>query len=100
MPLIEGAATAILSAETDRNSFHRKRSQRQRLSHAKVQWPLAVAHLPALLQQLLHLGVDMEILGVFHQSVSDLVQRLSRQTGINFIRRVVRAAVKRSPITR
>ena len=60
--LVESAATSILSAQADRHSGFHQASERQRFSHAVIHRAFAGAHLSALLQQLLDLGMDVEAL--------------------------------------
>ena len=51
-----------------------ERAERQRFGHAEIQRTLAISHLTPLLQQLLHLGMDVEVFGILHQTVGDFVQ--------------------------
>ena len=74
VPLIEGAAAAVLTAQPNGSALQRQRTEGQRFGHAEVERTLAIAHLAALLQQLLHLGMDVEVFGIFHQAIGDLVQ--------------------------
>src|SRR5664279_1104515 len=98
MALVEGAATAVLSAEPDRRALQCQRSERQRLCHAVVERTLSVTHLVALLEHLLHLGMDVEVLGIMGETVGDALQLGGRKAGIDFIRGVIRAAVIGGPV--
>ena len=62
--LVEGAAAAVLSAEADGRALQGERSEGQRFGHAVVERRLAVAHLVALLEQLLDFRMDVEVLGI------------------------------------
>src|SRR5271166_6825680 len=83
VPLVEGSATAVLPAQANWSALQRERSKGQRLSHAVVQGALTVAHFAALFEQLLHLGMDVEILGVFRQTVGDALQLRRWKSRIN-----------------
>ncbi len=62
MPLVEGAAAAILSAESYRSSGLDQACERQRFRHAVIHRAFTRAHFRALLQQLLDLGMNVKAL--------------------------------------
>ena len=61
--LVEGAALGVLAAEADGRAGLEQRGEGEGLGHAVVDRALAAAHLGALGEQLLDLGVDVEAFG-------------------------------------
>ena len=98
VPLVEGSAAAVLPTQSDRNAFESHRSEGQRLGHAVIERTLAIAHLAPLLEQLLHLGMDVEVFRIFRKRVGDALQLGSRETGVDFVGRIVRPTMKRRPV--
>ena len=55
----------------------RERAEGQRFGHAVVERALAGSHLAALLEQLLHLGMDVEVRGVGGQAFGNALKFVS-----------------------
>ncbi len=100
VPLVEGAAAAVLPAEANGHALRRQRAEGQRLGHTEIQRTLAISHLVPLLQQLLHLGMDVEVFGIFHQAIGDFTNALGGESGIDFVFRLPLAAMERRPVGR
>src|SRR6516162_2825580 len=69
--LVEGTAAAVLAAKADGNALHGERPKCQRFGHPVIERTLTVSHLAALLEKLLHLGVDVEAFRIFRKRVSN-----------------------------
>ena len=69
VPMAEGTPAGVLTADPDRNSGGGKRGVGEILRHAEVNRTLAAAHLAALLEELCHLGMDVEVVGDSRQLV-------------------------------
>ena len=76
--LIEGAAAGVLSAQADVGTGFHQAGKGESLGHAVIHGTLACAHLGALFEQLLHLGVNVEAFGIRGQALGELGQLFRR----------------------
>jgi hypothetical protein len=81
VPLIESGAARVLAAEAHRESLLHQAGKGERLGHAVVERLLAGAHLLALLEQLLHLGMDVETVGIRGQAFGEFSQFFAGDAG-------------------
>ena len=100
MPLVEGAATAVLPAEPHRSSSFHQACKRQRFRHSVIHRAFTRAHLRALLKQLLHFRMDVEALRRRCQPVCELAEFFGGNSGFNFILRLIALAFEFVPIIR
>ncbi len=56
--MVKSSTARILPGKAHGNAFHKERSESQRFSHSIIHRQLAGAHLLALLQQFLDLGMN------------------------------------------
>ena len=59
----ERAAAAVLARDPDRIAFIQQRREREMLGHAPVERQLAARHQPAVVHDLLHARMELEVLG-------------------------------------
>src|ERR1700730_14777312 len=100
VPLIEGSAPSILAAQPHRNTLLQKRAKRQGLGHSEIQSAPAAGHLEPLIEKLLHLGVNVESLGIFHKRCPNGGQFFLRNGRIYFERSFIATAAVTVPVTR
>src|SRR5947209_7966119 len=87
VPLIEGSTASVLPAEPYRDAVLQQRSKRESLRHPIIQRTLAAAHLFALLQQLLDLGMNMEILRIRSERFGQRINVGLRDAGTHVVLR-------------
>ncbi len=85
VPLIEGCAAGILAAQAHWDAIFHQTGKGQRFGHTVVDRLLARPHLLALLEQLLHLGMDVETFGIGGQALGELAQLFSRDASGLFV---------------
>ncbi len=100
MPLVEGAALAVLPGETHGRALQQQRTKGQCLGHAVIEEPLAAPHLPALLEQLLDLGMNMKVARIAGETVADLLDCRGAQAGVDLVFRLVSSSRIIRPIGR
>ena len=96
--LVERAALAILSAETDRHFLEQERAKGQSLSHTVIEGALAMSHFSTLLQQLLDLGMDVKLFRIARQLVGNLANLLCGNSRFDIVFRFESAAVVVVPV--
>ncbi len=72
--LVEGTATGVLSRQADWNATFHQAGKSQGFGHAIVNGAFSRTHFGALLQELLHLRVDVEPFGISSQAIGELGQ--------------------------
>ena len=70
--LVEGAAFAILPTQADGDALEQKRTESDSLRHAVIERALPMSHFGTLFQQLLDLGMNMEVFRIARQLVRNL----------------------------
>ena len=98
MALVESAAAGVLPAQPNGDSSLHQASERQRFGHAVIHQALARAHLRPLLQQLLHLGMDVKVRGISRELRGDFAEFFGGKAGVHFIFRLVAAALVVIPV--
>src|SRR6266700_4678583 len=92
MAMVEGPAAAVLPGKPYRDAFYQQRTKRQRFRHAVVDRKLARAHLLALLQQLLDLGMYGKTFRIRRQLLRNPLYLVLRDRGGDFILSLVASA--------
>src|ERR1700751_6073007 len=72
--LIESSAACILSREPDRYAVEQQRAECKRFGHSVVHRARAAAHLQALLEEPLDLGMDAKSFRVFRKRCGDFAE--------------------------
>ena len=72
MTLVEGATSGVLSAKAHGSAGFDETSEGERFGHAVVDRTLSRTHFCALLEKLLHLGVNVEGVGVGGESSCEI----------------------------
>ena len=99
VPLVEGSAPRILAAHANGDAVLYEACKGEGLGHAIVYVAFADAHLGALFEEFLDLGMNVKSRGIGGEFLSQLRQFLGRKPGVLFIFGLVAAAEVIIPIT-
>src|ERR1041385_7722497 len=100
MALVECSAARILARDSDRCTLLQQSSEGEPLGHPVIDRPFALCHLATLFEQLLQLGMDVELSWRRAYLLIQRRQLLGRYAGLNFVLGFVRSAVEIVPIGR
>ena len=100
VPLVEGAAFAVLPGQPHPVSRRQQRGERERFRHAVVEAVLSLHHRRPLLEQFLHLRVHVEVGRPRGELRRDGAERVEANPRLHLVRLVVAAAVIRRPVLR
>ena len=98
MPLVEGSATAVLSAKPHRRAAFHQAGKSQRFRHAVIHGALSIAHLGALFQQFADLRMNVKIGGITGKPLGQASQLFGRNSGFHFVLRLVTPALIFVPV--
>ena len=71
MALVKSAAASVLPGHAHVDAVFHQARERQSLGHAIIDGAFARAHFGALLEQLLHLGMNVEAFGISGQALRE-----------------------------
>src|ERR1700692_2399382 len=100
MPLVEGPAAAVLSAQANGSAVLYQAGEGEGFSHAVVHRSFADAHFGALLEQLLYFGMNRKCSRVSRQPFGELRQRVCRDGSFEYVLRLMAAPKECAPVIR